>query len=56
MDVIAAADWIVDIGPGAGLEGGKIVFEGTPENMLGHKESFTAKALDEYFERRSWKA
>lgn len=33
MDVIKCADWVIDMGPGAGIDGGKIVFEGTPEQL-----------------------
>lgn len=45
MDIIKVADHIVDIGPKAGLEGGKIVYEGTPEGIIRSKESYTAKYL-----------
>ncbi len=34
LDVIKNADWVVEVGPGAGLEGGRLVFAGTPEQML----------------------
>ncbi|MFK8110635.1 MAG: excinuclease ABC subunit UvrA, partial [Rubripirellula sp.] len=33
LDVIKCADWIIDVGPGAGVDGGRIVFEGTPEDL-----------------------
>ncbi|MEG9432801.1 excinuclease ABC subunit UvrA [Terriglobus sp. ADX1] len=42
MDVIAASDWVIDIGPGAGAEGGCIVAEGTPEAVAASRESRTA--------------
>lgn len=45
LDVIRAADWIIDLGPDAGEDGGKLVFEGTPENLKQIKESVTAKFL-----------
>lgn len=45
LDIIAQADWIIDIGPGAGKYGGKIVFEGTPEDLLKDKKSYTAEFL-----------
>ena len=45
MDIIKVADHIVDIGPEAGFEGGRIVSEGTPEEIIRSKESYTAKYL-----------
>lgn len=45
MDVIKVADHIIDLGPEGGAGGGKILFEGTPENLLKVKESFTAQFL-----------
>ena len=51
MDVIKVADHIIDIGPEGGAEGGKILFEGTPENLLIVKESFTAQFLKEELKR-----
>ena len=47
MDVIKVADHIIDIGPEGGAGGGKILFEGTPENLVKVKESFTAQFLKE---------
>ncbi|HYQ55817.1 MAG TPA: excinuclease ABC subunit UvrA [Draconibacterium sp.] len=47
MDVIKSADWIVDLGPEGGEKGGQLVFEGTPEELIKLKESYTAKALKE---------
>lgn len=46
MDVIKLADHIVDIGPDGGGKGGKIVFEGTPEQMVADMKSYTAKFLE----------
>lgn len=40
MDVIKNADWILDIGPEAGAKGGRLVFAGTPEQLLGYVESY----------------
>lgn len=34
LDVIRAADWIIDMGPGGGEDGGTILFEGTPEELI----------------------
>jgi excinuclease ABC subunit A len=45
LDVIKCADWIIDIGPEGGEEGGNIVAEGTPENIVKSKASYTAKYL-----------
>ncbi|NCI47962.1 excinuclease ABC subunit UvrA [Sediminibacterium soli] len=45
LDVIKVADHIIDLGPEGGDGGGRILFEGTPETMIGHKESHTAKFL-----------
>ncbi|WP_087973498.1 ATP-binding cassette domain-containing protein [Oceanobacillus rekensis] len=44
LDFIAASDWIIELGPGGGKQGGHIIFEGTPEEML-HAETITAKWL-----------
>ena len=52
MDVAKCADWIVDLGPEAGDIGGNLVFEGTPEDLLKVKTSYTAKALKEKFVAR----
>ncbi|HTN20389.1 MAG TPA: excinuclease ABC subunit UvrA [Pelobium sp.] len=45
MDVVKCADWVIDIGPEGGNEGGKLVFEGTPEGLARDKESYTGKYL-----------
>lgn len=45
LDVIARADWIIDLGPGAGREGGRIVFEGTPAALMQHPGSLTGDHL-----------
>ena len=44
-DIIKVADWVIDMGPEGGDEGGNVVFAGTPENLLKCKESYTAKYL-----------
>jgi excinuclease ABC subunit A len=46
MDVIKVADHVIDLGPEGGDGGGKILFEGTPEELVKNKESFTAKFLE----------
>ena len=47
MDVIKVADHIIDIGPEGGDGGGRILFEGTPEELVKNKESYTAFFLKE---------
>ena len=49
MDVIKCADWVIDIGPEGGNYGGKVVFEGLPENLIKEKKSYTGKYLKERF-------
>lgn len=44
-DIIKVADWVIDMGPEGGEEGGNVVFAGTPEKLLKCKESYTAKYL-----------
>ncbi|GAA1148467.1 excinuclease ABC subunit UvrA [Microbacterium oxydans] len=46
--VMAHADWIIDIGPGAGHDGGKIVFEGTPADLVSQKSTLTGEHLAAY--------
>ncbi|MEU1971919.1 excinuclease ABC subunit UvrA [Microbacterium sp. NPDC019599] len=46
--VMAHADWIIDLGPGAGHDGGRIVFEGTPADLVATGETLTAQHLREY--------
>ena len=45
LDVIKQADWIIDIGPDGGKNGGEVVFEGTPMDMIRSAETLTAKCL-----------
>lgn len=44
-EIIKCADWVIDLGPEGGNDGGKIVFEGTPEDLIKCKESYTGKYL-----------
>jgi excinuclease ABC subunit A len=44
-ETILSADWIVDLGPGAGEHGGKVIAEGTPEQILAHPKSLTGAYL-----------
>jgi excinuclease UvrABC ATPase subunit len=46
--VMAHADWIVDLGPGAGHDGGRIVFEGTPADLVASRSTLTGEHLAEY--------
>ncbi len=45
LDVVKSADWVIDIGPEGGKEGGQVLFEGTPENLIKNKKSETARFL-----------
>ncbi|MFI6080172.1 ATP-binding cassette domain-containing protein [Streptomyces sp. NPDC051217] len=46
--VMAHADWLVDLGPGGGHDGGQIVFTGTPADLVAHADTLTARHLREY--------
>ncbi|MBG6182882.1 excinuclease UvrABC ATPase subunit [Arthrobacter sp. CAN_A214] len=46
--VMASADWIIDLGPGAGNDGGRIVFEGTPADLAAARSTLTGKHLAAY--------
>jgi excinuclease ABC A subunit len=48
LDVVAAADWVIDMGPGGGHDGGRVIFEGTPADLIRAKGSLTG----EYLRRR----
>jgi excinuclease ABC subunit A len=48
LDVIRAADWVIDLGPEGGEGGGELVFAGTPEDIKQHASSHTGKALAAY--------
>ncbi len=48
LDVIAASDWIIDLGPEGGDAGGAVVCTGTPADVQQHATSHTGKALREY--------
>ena len=51
MDVIRSADWLIDLGPEGGEHGGRIVAQGTPEQVARVKKSYTGQALNEAFAR-----
>ncbi|HEX6151706.1 excinuclease ABC subunit UvrA [Nocardioides sp.] len=46
--IMAHADWIIDLGPGAGHDGGRVVFEGTPAELVADGSTLTGKHLAEY--------
>ena len=46
--VMAHADWIIDLGPGAGHDGGRVVFEGTPANLVAARSTLTGEHLAQY--------
>jgi excinuclease UvrABC ATPase subunit len=52
IEVVAGADWVIDIGPGAGRDGGRIVFAGPPTELVGNPRSVTARHLRRAMERR----
>jgi excinuclease ABC A subunit len=49
--VMAHADWLIDLGPGAGHDGGQVVFTGTPADLVASGDSLTAQHLRAYLER-----
>jgi len=52
-DLIAQADWVVDLGPEGGDAGGEVLFQGPVAELLNHPTSYTAKALRELYDHRS---
>jgi excinuclease ABC subunit A len=46
-DVIRAADWVIDLGPEAGIDGGSLVYAGVPEGLKSVKNSWTGKFINE---------
>ncbi|MFN5323576.1 MAG: excinuclease ABC subunit UvrA [Bacteroidota bacterium] len=46
-EIIKSADWVIDLGPDGGLNGGQLIFEGTPEDLVKHPKSITGKFLKE---------
>jgi len=51
LDVIANSDYVIDLGPEGGDKGGKILFSGETKDILSIKESYTGKALNDFFEK-----
>ena len=52
LDVIKNSDWIIDLGPEGGVNGGKIVAEGTPEEVAKCKKSYTGKYIKKYLNKK----
>lgn len=48
LDIMNNADWIIDIGPEGGINGGELIFEGTPSELQMKSESYTSKFLNHY--------
>src|SRR6185436_17384414 len=46
--VMAHADWVIDLGPGAGHDGGRVVFEGTPAELVADRSTLTGRHLADY--------
>jgi excinuclease ABC subunit A len=47
LDLIKAADWVIDLGPEGGMAGGELLAEGTPEDVAKVKTSYTGQCLKE---------
>jgi excinuclease UvrABC ATPase subunit len=50
LDVVARADWVIDLGPGGGHDGGRVIFEGTPARLLEAQDSLTGRHLRQRLE------
>lgn len=54
LDVIRNADWLIDLGPEGGEDGGRLVVQGTPQQVARNKKSYTGQALAEYMAHAKW--
>ena len=54
LDVIKTADWIIDLGPEGGERGGKIIAQGTPEEIMKNPKSFTGHYLKKHINRHTY--
>jgi excinuclease UvrABC ATPase subunit len=55
LAVMAHADWIIDLGPGAGHDGGRVVFVGTPADLVAARSTLTGEHLAAYVGRATWR-
>jgi excinuclease ABC subunit A len=55
MRVVAGSDWVIDIGPGAGEDGGLVVAAGTPTDVSNSTKSLTAPYLQKFFKTNALK-
>ena len=55
LDLIKCADWIIDLGPEGGENGGQLLAAGTPEEIVKNKKSITAKYLKEKLSKQKLK-
>jgi excinuclease ABC subunit A len=53
LDVIKLADWIIDLGPEGGKKGGEIIAQGTVEDIISKKSSYTGQYLEKYLKDNS---
>jgi excinuclease ABC subunit A len=56
LDVIKSADWVIDLGPEGGSAGGRMLFEGTPDDLIHAENSYTAHFLKNHLTRASLKS
>ena len=53
LDLIAEADWVIDLGPDGGINGGRIMASGSPEQVARSKKSYTGQALSRILSKTS---
>jgi excinuclease ABC subunit A len=51
LDIIKTADWLIDLGPEGGDRGGELIAEGTPEQVMKIRESYTGKYLKDHMKK-----
>ena len=52
LDIIKSADWIIDLGPEGGVDGGDLIFSGTPEEIIKYKHSYTGQFLKQVIKKK----